>query len=122
MELIEGLLRTALPDRKLPAKFETISFDDAMRFYGCDKPDTRFEMKIEADQFFEQYTLDFQPYGISNKKVKKMLAELSKNKEFDEKYKGSKCRIGNGNITANTVEILGEIRTQLAKRFLDLDK
>lgn len=36
---------------KLPAKFDRLSWDDAMNFYGSDKPDLRFGMKIQDATF-----------------------------------------------------------------------
>ncbi len=36
---------------KLPAKFDRLSWDDAMNFYGSDKPDLRFGMKMQDATF-----------------------------------------------------------------------
>lgn len=36
---------------KLPAKFDRLSWDDAMNFYGSDKPDLRFGMKMQDASF-----------------------------------------------------------------------
>lgn len=36
---------------KLPAEFDRLSWDDAMNFYGSDKPDLRFGMKIQDATF-----------------------------------------------------------------------
>ncbi|XP_063284227.1 aspartate--tRNA ligase, mitochondrial [Pelobates fuscus] len=46
--LIEGLLRYSWPKEKgsLPDPFPIMTYAEAMSSYGCDKPDTRFEMKI----------------------------------------------------------------------------
>uniref|UniRef100_A0A8C5R8P6 Aspartyl-tRNA synthetase 2, mitochondrial n=1 Tax=Leptobrachium leishanense TaxID=445787 RepID=A0A8C5R8P6_9ANUR len=46
--LVEGLLRYSWPNNKgsLPDAFPVMSYAEAMSSYGCDKPDTRFEMKI----------------------------------------------------------------------------
>ncbi|XP_053549235.1 aspartate--tRNA ligase, mitochondrial [Bombina bombina] len=46
--LIEGLLQYSWPEEKGPLEipFPVMSYAEAMSSYGCDKPDTRFQMKI----------------------------------------------------------------------------
>ncbi|XP_053325433.1 aspartate--tRNA ligase, mitochondrial [Spea bombifrons] len=46
--LVEGLLRYSWPKEKghLPDPFPIMTYAEAMNTYGCDKPDTRFDMKI----------------------------------------------------------------------------
>lgn len=39
---------------KLPAKFDRLSWDDAMNFYGSDKPDLRFGMKMQDATFMAE--------------------------------------------------------------------
>ncbi|WP_238710474.1 aspartate--tRNA ligase [Oceanipulchritudo coccoides] len=49
-ELIEGLLKRIWKDClnvDIPTPFPRMSFEDAMNQYGVDKPDTRFDLKIE---------------------------------------------------------------------------
>ena len=48
--LIEGLVQYAWPDDKgtMRTPFPSMTYEEAMRDYGVDKPDTRFEMKVDA--------------------------------------------------------------------------
>lgn len=57
-EIFEGMMRELFQKilgRELKTPFPRMEYDDAMRDYGVDKPDTRFEMKlIELNSAFEQ--------------------------------------------------------------------
>ncbi|XP_019713513.1 aspartate--tRNA ligase, mitochondrial-like [Hippocampus comes] len=48
MSLVEGLLEYSWPAEKgpLPLPFPCVTYEEAMRDYGVDKPDTRFGMKL----------------------------------------------------------------------------
>lgn len=48
MSLVEGLLQYSWPAEKGPIQvpFQTMTYEEAMRDYGMDKPDTRFGMKV----------------------------------------------------------------------------
>ncbi|XP_056149855.1 aspartate--tRNA ligase, mitochondrial [Lampris incognitus] len=48
MALVEGLLQYSWPAEKGPINipFQTMTYEEAMRDYGVDKPDTRFDMKL----------------------------------------------------------------------------
>lgn len=49
IELMEEMVRTVFLDAmriELPQKFERMSYADAMRFYGCDRPDLRIPLKL----------------------------------------------------------------------------
>lgn len=53
MSLVEGLLQYSWPAEKGPVKvpFQTMTYEEAMRDYGVDKPDTRFGMKVGDCEF-----------------------------------------------------------------------
>lgn len=48
MSLVEGLLQHSWPAEKglLQVPFQTMMYNEAMRDYGVDKPDTRFNMRV----------------------------------------------------------------------------
>lgn len=48
MSLMEGLIRHSWPEEKgsVSTPFPTMTYAEAMRDYGVDKPDTRFDMKV----------------------------------------------------------------------------
>lgn len=48
MSLVEDLLQHSWPAELGPIQrpFNTMTFEEAMRDYGVDKPDTRFAMKV----------------------------------------------------------------------------
>lgn len=50
MSLVEGLLQHCWPAHMAPLQlpFKTMTFEEAMRDYGVDKPDTRFAMKVSV--------------------------------------------------------------------------
>jgi aspartyl-tRNA synthetase len=55
LEVIEGMMGHIFKktmDVKLPAAFQRIAYDDALEWYGSDKPELRFDMKMQ----------DFAPY------------------------------------------------------------
>lgn len=46
--LVEGLVQYSWPAEKdlIKVPFPTMTYEEAMREYGVDKPDTRFSMKV----------------------------------------------------------------------------
>ena len=64
--VIEGMFTSVLRliDVELPAQFPRMTYAEAMRRYGSDKPDLRFEMElVDLSEVF-QYT-DFAPFASS---------------------------------------------------------
>uniref|UniRef100_A0AAX7SUG1 Aminoacyl-transfer RNA synthetases class-II family profile domain-containing protein n=1 Tax=Astatotilapia calliptera TaxID=8154 RepID=A0AAX7SUG1_ASTCA len=62
MSLVEGLLQYSWPAERGPLKapFQTLTYEEAMRDYGVDKPDTRFNMKlIDLSQIFLSTEIEF---------------------------------------------------------------
>ncbi|WP_432738471.1 aspartate--tRNA ligase [Maridesulfovibrio sp. FT414] len=88
MGMAEEMVRTVFRETietELPAAFPRMTYNDAMRDYGCDKPDVRFELKLqEASDIFRGS--DFKVFGQAE--LVKVLrvpagAELSR-KEIDD--------------------------------------
>lgn len=84
---------------KLETPFERISYNDAMEFYGSDKPDLRFENKImNLTHYFEKTNFNiFKKMVDSNKRIGGIFLEDNVNKNsfkqleklaFDNKAKG----------------------------------
>ncbi|XP_022069376.1 aspartate--tRNA ligase, mitochondrial [Acanthochromis polyacanthus] len=62
MSLVEGLLHHSWPAEKGPIKvpFQVMKYEEAMRDYGVDKPDTRFSMKlIDLSDVFSSTEIEF---------------------------------------------------------------
>lgn len=60
MSLVEGLLQYSWPAEKGPitVPFQTMTYEEAMRDYGVDKPDTRFSMKVGGCGLVEDNGID----------------------------------------------------------------
>ncbi|XP_070774610.1 aspartate--tRNA ligase, mitochondrial [Enoplosus armatus] len=68
MALVEGLLQYSWPAEKGPIKvpFQTMTYEEAMRDYGVDKPDTRFSMKlIDLSRVFLSTEVEFLRSALS---------------------------------------------------------
>ncbi|XP_034039192.1 aspartate--tRNA ligase, mitochondrial [Thalassophryne amazonica] len=68
MSLVEGLLQHAWPAEKGPIKvpFPMLTYEEAMRDYGVDKPDTRFDMKlIDISEVFSTTDVEFFKSALS---------------------------------------------------------
>lgn len=68
MSLVEGLLQYSWPAEKGPINipFQTMTYEEAMRDYGVDKPDTRFSMKlIDLSQVFLSTDIEFLRSALS---------------------------------------------------------
>jgi aspartyl-tRNA synthetase len=67
LALAEGVVGTIWREagHEIPAKFERISYADAMEGYGCDRPDLRYELQIH------DYTEIFRPleFGITQSAI-----------------------------------------------------
>nr|XP_020469016.1 aspartate--tRNA ligase, mitochondrial-like [Monopterus albus] len=68
MSLVEGLLQYSWPVEKGPIKvpFQTMTYEEALRDYGVDKPDTRFSMKlIDLTEVFLSTEIQFLRSALS---------------------------------------------------------
>ncbi|KAF1383298.1 hypothetical protein PFLUV_G00130400 [Perca fluviatilis] len=68
MSLVEGLLQYSWPAENGPVKvpFQTMTYEEAMRDYGVDKPDTRFSMKlVDLSQVFLSTEIEFLRSALS---------------------------------------------------------
>ncbi|XP_038574801.1 aspartate--tRNA ligase, mitochondrial isoform X1 [Micropterus salmoides] len=68
MSLVEGLLQYSWPAEKGPIKvpLPAMTYEEAMREYGVDKPDTRFTMKlIDLSQVFLSTEIEFLRSALS---------------------------------------------------------
>ncbi|KAM4728423.1 aspartate--tRNA ligase, mitochondrial [Anableps anableps] len=68
LSLVEGLLQYSWPAEKgsLKVPFQTMTFNEAMRDYGVDKPDTRFGMKLtDISDVFSSTQIEFLRSALS---------------------------------------------------------
>lgn len=66
--LVEGLLLHSWPKEKGPIEvpFQKMTYEEAMRDYGVDKPDTRFDMKlIDLSEVFSSTDIEFLQAALS---------------------------------------------------------
>lgn len=94
LSLMEGLFGYVFKETigfKLPKKFRRIAYKDAMNTYGCDKPDLRFDIPLQAfKEFVENSTFDAMKSLIGTKGdvkavvVKKQYAENMSRKIIEE--------------------------------------
>uniref|UniRef100_A0A8C6PZ13 Aspartyl-tRNA synthetase 2, mitochondrial n=1 Tax=Nothobranchius furzeri TaxID=105023 RepID=A0A8C6PZ13_NOTFU len=68
MALVEGMLQFSWPAEKGPLQvpFQVMTYNEAMRDYGVDKPDTRFNMKlIDLSEVFSSTKIEFLRSALS---------------------------------------------------------
>uniref|UniRef100_A0A3Q2D9C0 Aspartyl-tRNA synthetase 2, mitochondrial n=1 Tax=Cyprinodon variegatus TaxID=28743 RepID=A0A3Q2D9C0_CYPVA len=68
ISLVEGLLQYSWPTERgsLKVPFQTLTYDEAMRDYGVDKPDTRFDMKLtDLSELFSSTQIEFLNSALS---------------------------------------------------------
>ncbi len=91
--LMEGMLKDVFQKTlglEIKTPFARLSYDDAMRDYGVDKPDTRFELKLsELNDVFEKsdfnvFKQTFQAGGLAKALLVPGAAEKFSRKDLDE--------------------------------------
>lgn len=133
-ELIEDLLNYCWPNflPKIPKKFPKIKYKDALEKYGTDKPDTRFEYKLNncTELFlrtnsmlnnsddFGAYFLHFkEPHNLLTTSIKEKLTTLAK-KHDNTKFIQIKLT-SKETWVEKLKNLLGE---DLANKFWDVNK
>jgi aspartyl-tRNA synthetase len=123
--VIEGMFSSVLRliDVELPNPFPRMTYSDAMRRYGSDKPDLRFEMELQdlSDNFLET---DFAPFAsvLENKgEIKAIVVEGKADysrkvtddlQEFVKRYGASGLawiKVGD-EMTSSLLKVLGETK------------
>ncbi|XP_054458644.1 aspartate--tRNA ligase, mitochondrial [Anoplopoma fimbria] len=123
MSLVEGLLQYSWPAEKGPIKvpFQTMTYEEAMRDYGVDKPDTRFSMKlIDLGQVFLSTEIEFlrsalgQPGGSVQAVCVPSGAELFTGKDLKELKQTAKTQFGQ-ELSVVLVKADGSLKSPLKK-------
>uniref|UniRef100_A0A3Q2NNQ2 Aspartyl-tRNA synthetase 2, mitochondrial n=1 Tax=Fundulus heteroclitus TaxID=8078 RepID=A0A3Q2NNQ2_FUNHE len=103
ISLVEGLLQYSWPAEKgfLKVPFQTVTYEEAMRDYGVDKPDTRFAMKLtDLSEIFSSTQIDFlrsalsQPEGSVQAIRVPSGAKLFTGKDLEELKQTAKTQFG----------------------------
>ena len=80
--IVEGLMKKVFKDIKgidIKTPFLRMKYDDAMKFYGSDKPDLRFDMKInDVHDLFQ--TTDFKVFSNALNNESTICCIIAKNK------------------------------------------
>uniref|UniRef100_A0A673ATQ4 Aminoacyl-transfer RNA synthetases class-II family profile domain-containing protein n=1 Tax=Sphaeramia orbicularis TaxID=375764 RepID=A0A673ATQ4_9TELE len=117
MSLVEGLLQYSWPAEKGPIQvpFQTMTYEEAMRGYGVDKPDTRFNMKlIDLSEVFSSTEIEFlrsalaQPGGSVQAICVPSGAKLFTAKDLEELKQGARTQF-------DQRPLLGNLRLQCAE-------
>ncbi|XP_049889745.1 aspartate--tRNA ligase, mitochondrial isoform X1 [Epinephelus moara] len=123
MSLVEGLLQYSWPAEKGPIKvpFQTMTYEEAMRDYGVDKPDTRFSMKlIDLSQVFLSTEIEFlrsalnQPEGSVQAICVPSGAKLFSGKHLEELKQTVKTQFGQ-ELSMVLVRADGTLKSPLKK-------
>ncbi|XP_038127537.1 aspartate--tRNA ligase, mitochondrial [Cyprinodon tularosa] len=103
ISLVEGLLQYSWPTERgsLKVPFQTLTYDEAMRDYGVDKPDTRFDMKLtDLSELFSSTQIEFlnsalsQPEGSVQAIRVPSGAKLLTGKDLEELKQTAKTQFG----------------------------
>ncbi|XP_037131140.1 aspartate--tRNA ligase, mitochondrial isoform X2 [Syngnathus acus] len=123
MSLVEGLLKYSWPTGKGPlmVPFPTMTYKEAMRDYGVDKPDTRFDMKLmDLRDIFLSTNIGFFKSAVS-KPGSSVLAicvpsgsELFTGKDLEELKQSSKTNF-NQEVSVVLVREDGTLKSPLKK-------
>uniref|UniRef100_A0A3Q3APG4 Aspartyl-tRNA synthetase 2, mitochondrial n=1 Tax=Kryptolebias marmoratus TaxID=37003 RepID=A0A3Q3APG4_KRYMA len=123
MSLVEGLLQHSWPAEKGPLQvpFQTMTYNEAMRDYGVDKPDTRFNMKlVDLGEVFSATQIEFlrsalsRPGGSVQAICVPSGAKLLSGKDLDELKQTAKTQYGQ-ELSVVLVREDGTVKSALKK-------
>ncbi|KAM6948739.1 aspartate--tRNA ligase, mitochondrial [Aplochiton taeniatus] len=123
--LVEGLMQYSWPDDRGPLKvpFPCMTYEEAMRDYGVDKPDTRFNMKlVDLTELFRHTDAEFlrralsQTHGCVQAICVPQGAKHLKGKELDSLKQTAKNQFGQ-ELSVMLVRADGTLKSPLG-RFL----
>ncbi|XP_069581892.1 aspartate--tRNA ligase, mitochondrial [Brachyistius frenatus] len=123
MSLVEGLLQHSWPAEKGPVEvpFQTVTYEEAMRDYGVDKPDTRFSMKLmDLSEVFLSTEIEFLRSALSQSggSVQAICvpggAKLFSGKDLEELKQTAKTQFGQ-ELSPVPVRADGTVKSPLKK-------
>ncbi|XP_062284969.1 aspartate--tRNA ligase, mitochondrial [Scomber scombrus] len=123
MSLVEGLLQYSWPAKKGPVTvpFQTMTYEEAMRDYGVDKPDTRFGMKLmDLSEVFLSTEIEFlrsaisQPEGSVQAICVPSGTKLFSGKDLEELKQTAKTQFGQ-EVSVVQVKADGTLKSPLKK-------
>lgn len=134
---LEGVMKEvfSLVDAEFPEKFPRMTYADAMRRYGSDKPDLRFEMELQ-DLSEELRETDFAPFAETLSKGGQIKAVIAKGKadysrkqldelqEFVKRYgAGALAWIKLGDeTTSSLLKVLGQEKIESLAKIAGAEK
>lgn len=127
--LCEGMFKRIMKEVKnidISLPFQRLTYNDAMRLYGTDKPDTRFEMllnditNIFENTNFELFKNVIQNNGVINSIVVKNSADKYSRKKIDELTEFIKRYGAKGLAFAKYTN--GELSGSISKNLTDTEK
>jgi aspartyl-tRNA synthetase len=136
--LIEGMMKRIWKDTldvDIPTPFPRMAFADAMNDYGVDKPDTRYEMKIQdlsdlfAESAFKVFASTIQKGGVVKAINAKGLSDVTqgemKNLEENAKHMGAKglafIRVQNGEWKSPIIKFFSDEEKAALKERLNIE-
>ncbi|XP_041805328.1 aspartate--tRNA ligase, mitochondrial [Chelmon rostratus] len=123
MSLVEGLLQYSWPAEKgsIKVPFQTMTYEEAMRDYGVDKPDTRFSMKlVDLSEVFLSTDIEFlrsalsQPEGCVQAICVPSGAKLFTGKDLDKLKQTAHTQFGQ-ELSLVLVKADGTLKSPLKK-------
>lgn len=138
--IVEGLMAKIFKETinvSIAESFPRLTYNECMDTYGSDKPDTRFEMKIQditdifRGTFFEVFSKIIGDGGIINAIVLKDNANGVSRKKIDEYtdfvkiYKAkalSYLKYNSGELTGSIVKVMGDEEKEKIIKELDLNE